>query len=285
MATTSTAPWLQRRLTSTAAFTRTELLAVIAMLAMLTILLFTSVVGAQSQNQAAVCLSNVRRLALAWQLYAEDNRGFLVGNLDGGDAQAGLANANRTWCVGWLDFQGRSDNTNVALLEQSLLWPYAGGVVDIYKCPSDSSRSMGTQGAPRVRSYSMNVYLGRIGWTAGYMSYFKLSDFVTPTPRNMFVFLDERSDSINDACFKLDMTGHDPRDPNGLTIVDFPGMYHDRSSTFSFADGHGEFRRWTDPRTTPPERAGVLLSLIQRSTNNLDMLWLQERASRRPSSK
>jgi len=54
---------------------------------------------------------------------------------------------------------------------------------------------------------------------------------------------------------------------------------YNRAGGLSFVDGHAEIKRWLDSRTTPP------LSAITpgpvASPRNRDIMWLQERATRR----
>ena len=72
------------------AFSLVELLVCIAILAMLMGILLPSLRSAREQARAAVCASNVRQIALANELYAEDNEysycpgaaRFKLGNLD-----------------------------------------------------------------------------------------------------------------------------------------------------------------------------------------------------------
>jgi prepilin-type processing-associated H-X9-DG protein len=64
--------------------------------------------------------------------------------------------------------------------------------------------------------------------------------------------------------------------------ADFPGYYHGRAGGLSFADGHSEIRRWKDARTMPPiKKDATLTSGANPQPNNRDILWLQERATRR----
>ena len=108
-----------------------------------------------------------------------------------------------------------------------------------------------------------------------YITFRKQEDLHRASPALMFVFVDEREDSINDGYFASDL-----RNQQGLfTMVDFPASYHNRAANFTFADGHAESHRWTDPRTTPPLRRGVLLQLNIPSVDNPDLRWLQERTS------
>jgi len=61
---------------------------------------------------------------------------------------------------------------------------------------------------------------------------------------------------------------------------DMPGSYHNGAGGLSFVDGHAEIKRWRDPRTTPPVRQGTSLT-PGASPYNPDIVWLQERATRR----
>jgi hypothetical protein len=65
---------------------------------------------------------------------------------------------------------------------------------------------------------------------------------------------------------------------------DWPGSYHHRAGGLSFADGHSEIRRWVDARTIPPLRKdqnSLMNAGMVPSPNNRDIMWLQERATRR----
>jgi prepilin-type processing-associated H-X9-DG protein len=126
----------------------------------------------------------------------------------------------------------------------------------IYKCPGDEYQSAANPG-PRVRSVSMNGTLnnkpqfinqnGRKYFTAR-----KLADLGTPGPANVFVFLDEHADSIDDGTFQVN-----PGYPPGQEFWrNLPASYHNGAGSFSFADGHGEIHQWLERsgnnRTTYP---------------------------------
>jgi len=104
-----------------------------------------------------------------------------------------------------LDYTSNSKNwdTNADIVLRPL-WPY-GKNASIYRCPSDESYVL-VNGVPkpRVRSGSMNFYLGGFaGSSAGeplainYRLFFKATDLTAPGPAKTFVFLDERWESIN----------------------------------------------------------------------------------------
>lgn len=273
-------------------FSRIDLAGTVSAVALLAVVQLAWAAASRGSGQNSVCLNNHRTLTLAWKLYALDNDGRLVGNLDGGDVSNG-ANSNRTWVLGWLDFNGGTTvsgviggraNTNTHLLTlYSPLAPYTSRRASVFKCPADTSLSLGTRGAPRVRSVAMNSYMGARGgpFTAGYRQFYHLNGIIEPAPAQASVFIDEREDSINEGWFAMDMGGFDPPVPQAHRIIDYPADWHDRGCNLSFADGHVEYWRWSDPRTMPRRRRGVPLRLGVASPNNPDVARLQAAASSR----
>lgn len=265
-------------------FTRLEAFAVVLAVLLLGCITVPTLGGYRTSGDIQWCSANFRQLTRGWHLYAEDNAGRLAGNLDGGDAMD-LRSTNRTWAAGWIDSNGSPAGTNTALLANSQLGPYVGST-SVYRCPADLSLSRGRTGEPRVRSVAMNSYVGQrmLPWTQGYRLYTSLNQIVDPSPASCLLFVDEREESVNDACFLISMDGYDPQAPARLFLVDFPAARHEGGATMSFVDGHVETWRWADARTRPGLRPTSSLALGVNMPNNPDVQRIQRSTSRRIQS-
>lgn len=273
-----------------AGFTLIELLVVIAIIAILAALLLPVLARAKLKAQGVQCMNNHRQLAFAWRMYSEENSDYL---LWASGASAAYDPKEPVWCTGNLDFDpnNRSNYDPNVDIVRSPMWPYCNKQLSIWKCPSDRSYVVvnGVQ-MPRVRTMSMNLYIGGFGGTTGGGTfpanlniYFKYGDLANPGAASVFVFLDEREDAINWGNFETIMNGFQP--PNGAAyqLGDIPASYHGNAGGFSFADGHAEIHRWADGRTMPPVKSEGLLfngySAIP-SPYNPDVGWLQTVSTR-----
>jgi prepilin-type N-terminal cleavage/methylation domain-containing protein/prepilin-type processing-associated H-X9-DG protein len=262
------------------AFTLIELLVVIAIIAILASLLLPALARAKEQGRAAICLSNLKQLHLAWHLYA-DEHGRLAPNSDFSGVPA-IAYEN-SWAGNALSYEvpvmarPLSDNTNHAILMERTngrIGPFAQSH-RLYRCPSDRSYAiLGGVKHDRVRSYSMNMFVGDSNRRPNFLLryYYKPEDFTVPGPAATFVFLDEHEDSINDGHFLAGTTGGPEFGWN-----DVPASRHNRGCQFVYADGHATRRRWQDARTVQPVERVRKFGLAQ--PNNRDAFWLHEQAT------
>jgi prepilin-type processing-associated H-X9-DG protein len=272
-------------------FTLIELLVVVGVTLVLAVTLVPVRAKSHPRSSAFQCLNNNRQLCVAWRSYAEDNQDRLVYSSDDGSTFNNPSN-QYAWTTSHMDSDpGNRGNwdTNYDIVNRPL-WPYTGRNASIYRCPSDKSVVFVNGVArPRVRSMSMNLYLGGFAGTDGgwpqvqpFCIYTKLTEIngglPTPGPAKLFVFLDMREDCINWGDFMTDMTGY-PNNPAAYSFADFPGMYHQRAASFTFADGHGEIHQWRDLRTTPPLNP-FSPPTSTASPRNPDIAWLQDHSTR-----
>jgi prepilin-type N-terminal cleavage/methylation domain-containing protein len=232
--------WKQQK----TAFTLIEILIVIAIIAILAALLLPALSLAKSKGLRISCMNNLRQLGVACHVYMADNDGRLVENWPYA-LQPNLQ--TNCWMHGNMRFAFEA--TNHGLLRTGKLFPYANNP-NSYRCPADRSS---TNGAPRVRSYSMNSWMGsrymeidRVPFNQRpYRTFVRDSELNAATPANLFVIADEHEVTIDDAFFFISMNDTD-------IFINYPATRHDRGYTLTFADAHVEHYKIRDPGTKGP---------------------------------
>jgi prepilin-type N-terminal cleavage/methylation domain-containing protein/prepilin-type processing-associated H-X9-DG protein len=278
-----------------AGFTLVELLTVIAIIAVLAALVLPALSRAKERARAIICLNNTRQLLLAWQIYAGDNDERLPYNL-------GMAGSSFRTDLNWVNnvmtWDLSSDNTNLATLTHASLGSYVSGNTSVYRCPSDEALSSVQSAAgwsARIRSYSMNAMVGDAGnFTANgfninnpdYTQFFMTTQI--PQPSEIFVFLDEHPDSIDDGYFlnkspDNNYAAADGAAYNSAQWTDLPASYHNGATAFSYADGHSSLHRWQQPDTIRPplpNAANLPISIPSKPAAALaDFDWVMDHMS------
>jgi len=244
-------------------FTLIELLIVIAIIASLVALLLPALATAKANGHRTACANNLKQLAFSAQMYAADNEGQLAENLP---EPSPAGPATHTWVLGNMKIS--SDSTNQAFIRQGKFFPYATQVAS-FRCPADLSQ---TRGVPRVRSYSMNSWMGsrymETSRTNSYHTFLRDSELTAAGPATLFVMADEHEASIDDALFLVTMDDSQP-------FASFPAARHQRGFSLNFADGHVEVFHLRDPTSQGlgPEQARI-------SPNNSDWIRLKQVTTR-----
>lgn len=268
-------------------FTLIELLVVVAIIGILASLLLPALAKAKAQGQSTFCMNNGRQLNIAWLLYAQDHDDRLPYNLGAQEIREMLRRGEKyNWANSVLNWESDPYNTNTTLNTEASLGGYVGGNNRVFRCPADKvlsnlQRELGW--TERSRTLSMNAMVGdageftRLGSNVNnpdYHQFLKASEFTSTT--DIFVFIEEHPDSINDGYF-LNKRGEGAYN---YQWQDLPASFHNGAANLSYADGHSESHRWLLSSTKKPARAyAANLPFALSDEERADYYWLLKRTS------
>jgi len=260
------------------AFTLIELLVVIAIIALLLSILTPALRKVKGKAQNLICSTNLRSLFTAWAMYSSSNDGKLCNPYTRYGSGGFPKEDESSWA--WVPWDKATESPAPGVksigvivddeyrfegIRRGSLWAYTGDV-DVYHCIAEHGKY------GHFRSYSivdcMGGYWGRDApnWIKA-DSYGRVhirADSIS-RPSNSYVFLEEndpRPALFDSFVFEKGfMTDPAPAWGDSLTVR------HQGASSFGFADGHTEFRLWSnetvkimeDPETvwgTEPQTSG-----------------------------
>jgi prepilin-type N-terminal cleavage/methylation domain-containing protein/prepilin-type processing-associated H-X9-DG protein len=230
------------------AFTLVELLAVIAIIAVLAALLLTAVARSKASASQAQCLGQTKQIALALQMYAQDNR----------DVMSWPNWGNRF--PGWLYTPAggqppEPSSPPEAAYAGGTLWPYVK-VVKVYWCPADfTNTSYFPDRIEKLSSYIMNgaimgYYIRPPASRTHNLSAMNPSAYVTWEPSDNPPF--DPAQVFNDgASYPYEEEGPSRRHDAGCNVSAFDGHAQLlKFAIFEKQQHYGPGLLWCDPDTS-----------------------------------
>jgi prepilin-type N-terminal cleavage/methylation domain-containing protein/prepilin-type processing-associated H-X9-DG protein len=192
-------------------FTLIELLVVIAIIAILASILFPVFARAREAARQSSCVSNLKQLGTALQMYTQDYDEMLPGA-----APFSAASPYGHWVLAFNNGAGQNAaQPGPFPVDQGALYSYVKNA-QVYVCPSDAN------GRVKRLSYSMN--------SACNFQALAAARTVSTTP----LFVDE-SATLNDGYFAY----------GGNTGGDIPSLIHNDGANLCFLDGHVKWAKRT----------------------------------------
>jgi len=150
-----------------------------------------------------------------------------------------------TWVYG--NTKNEMDATNALLIKKGELFPYCPQTAT-YDCPADA---IVDNGLPRVRSYSMNCWIGTgeiepAEIQTKFRIFLKDSDLAAGKPASIWALIDEHTATLDDGWFEVTMNDSQP-------FINLPATRHKNAYGLNFADGHAEIYHLRTTLTQTPE--------------------------------
>ncbi|MBN2271359.1 MAG: prepilin-type N-terminal cleavage/methylation domain-containing protein [Sedimentisphaerales bacterium] len=243
-------------------FTLIELLVVISIISLLMSILLPSLSGAREMGKRIHCLANIRGLTQAWMMYAHD----FDDNLCSSDTNWDVAGAKYCWVADGEDLPTNDLGGTAQAIKDGVLWDYAGQIFELYKCKSDSS--------DMLRSYSlcraMNGNKCNCEDDDNIKPFFSMSEIKGSSNKAVFIDAGAKSGARwldGSFCSVKKIDAIPPtwlkEDTRNITAR------HGGGTNMSFADGHCDYWKYSDPRTV--ELANWTMDVEDASPENPDL--------------
>ena len=241
-------------------FTLVELLVVIAIIALLMGILIPALARARDLGKRAVCLVYLRQMQLSWNMYCDDkNDKVPCGDVwyswrfppDIGGPQLSwfewphpfphsippnmATNYTAAYPTNCVENGQCKQREWYHAIEEGLLFQYIKDY-KIYRCPVGAKGEFVTYSTV----HSIKTWDGSAG-PVSIPKIIKLKSQIKRTSERV-VFIDQGKATKGGSYLPYDKYG-------GLTYGWTPPARHGMGTTFSFADGHAEYKKWTDPHT------------------------------------
>ena len=223
------------------AFTLVELLVVIAIIALLMAILMPALERAREQGMRIVCLSNLRQLMLAWNMYSDENDGKLVCGYmeEGGDFETqtghwspgpppGMHWRERPWVLRDWPQKDLTEQEKITAIKKGALYHFTRNL-ELYKCPVALHFE--------TRTFSVVDSMNGDDFGGGPMLKHR-TEIRNPTERIVFI---ENSGATPVGAWSIYYSRPAWRDE--------PPVRHGDGGTLGFADGHSEYWKCKDKLT------------------------------------
>jgi prepilin-type processing-associated H-X9-DG protein len=253
---------------------------VIAIIAILAGMLLPALSRAKLKATGAACISNQKQMILGWLMYSGDHADRLVNFLQRRNDANEMPWRFDPPPVMPVFPAGTSAERKIQLVieqgyRQGALFRYAPSP-GILHCPGDTRIKLK---AGRGYTYVSLSGVGTLNGEAdASQRLYKQSAFVNPSER--FVWIEENDPRGENLGSWIMNQGSPQTDYKGSSLIDSTAVFHGNASTFNFADGHAESRKWLDrvmikySASMDPNKFGSAPNDTQAP---LDVRWLARR--------